>query len=535
MGRSKHLYSLILSTTISFLGQSYCLAEDERSVMCDARRSTGAEYFSKNTPDFERRCFAFGMELLADAIGRAQNLEDAEGVFETLLRMFPESSYPFIGYAELGMRKREMHVPVTHSDPSYNIRELAERATRVKTPVPQSFVTLGRADLLVGCLACAEKSVATARERGASGPSFQILQSLIADLHGDMSRAESILTTGLSSLSRSEDKSELHIALAAHYIRYKKLDDAERELSNAVSAAPKKVAPGIKLSEFLLYTRGNPEKAKRAAEKANTVTVTIAAKRVVSMADYLYAAQIYSSGKSADKIKRVSQTSVVSPEEAFVLGARHIPLSSICEVLLKAGIVRNPDVKDDDGNTGLIAAGIGANGKIAQQLVARGANVNGQNKSGERALSWFIYNRDHEAVMLLLKSGAEINYMDVDGSSPLSLAVQRRNAPAVTELLRRKARISGAGVWPAGDLLGAAALTGDVETVKALVDGGIKVDALDREGHSALVTAVILGQISVVKLLLERGASPRVALEFARKAGNREILDMLVNATRPSV
>ena len=64
---------------------------------------------------------------------------------------------------------------------------------------------------------------------------------------------------------------------------------------------------------------------------------------------------------------------------------------------------------------------------------------------------------------------------------------------------------------PVNDLIAAedmrqAALDGDVKQVKRLVDAGTDANALDQEGHTALMFAAFNGHTDIVLLLLDEGA-----------------------------
>ncbi|MGA7194863.1 MAG: hypothetical protein WBW94_14645, partial [Anaerolineales bacterium] len=45
-------------------------------------------------PAFERNCYSYAKGLIRKATGHDNNLEEVEGVMETLLRLNPESAYP---------------------------------------------------------------------------------------------------------------------------------------------------------------------------------------------------------------------------------------------------------------------------------------------------------------------------------------------------------------------------------------------------------------------------------------------------------
>ncbi len=59
----------------------------------------------------------------------------------------------------------------------------------------------------------------------------------------------------------------------------------------------------------------------------------------------------------------------------------------------------------------------------------------------------------------------------------------------------------------AGEFLTYAAATGDLSTVKALVEHGVPVDITNREGKTGLHTAAVEGQTKVIDFLISKGAN----------------------------
>jgi hypothetical protein len=360
-----------------------------------------------------------------------------------------------------------------------------------------------------------------------------VLQSRIAELSGDFDGATIRLTKTLTDNSLSiESRSQVHLALAKLYTRLKKLPDADREFINAIRDDPQNVVPRINYAEHLLYARGDTKSVSAATDEANKITVTTEAKRLASLSEYLGWAREYLGGHASTDIKRILQISFVAPEEAFILGAQFASLSEIVIAMLKAAVIQNLESRDAFGNTALIAASAGNNADIVRLLVANRANVNVPNRDGERALSLAIINGNRDSARLLLNSGAEVNYVDSDNRSPLSVAVTQRDAMMVNELLRRKAKVSTKGMWSAGDLLVMATINDDLETMKSLLDSGIKVDALDQFGKTALISAAYWGRSSVARLLLERGADARLAIGIAKESRNPEMIKMLEDAVK---
>lgn len=66
---------------------------------------------------------------------------------------------------------------------------------------------------------------------------------------------------------------------------------------------------------------------------------------------------------------------------------------------------------------------------------------------------------------------------------------------------------------------------GDLERVRALVEEGADVDALDRYGQTGLMRAAVRGRLEVVQYLIERGAN----LDVAAKYGLTALMLAIVN------
>ena len=86
--------------------------------------------------------------------------------------------------------------------------------------------------------------------------------------------------------------------------------------------------------------------------------------------------------------------------------------------------------------------------------------------------------------------------------------------------------------------LDVAATRGNLEEVRALVEGGADVNARAELGNTALHEAAGQGHVAVVKFLLDRGASRaqendlgQTALDIARLLGHSEIMILLERGT----
>jgi hypothetical protein len=74
-----------------------------------------------------------------------------------------------------------------------------------------------------------------------------------------------------------------------------------------------------------------------------------------------------------------------------------------------------------------------------------------------------------------------------------------------------------------------AACYGNTAEVRAFLDSGMPVDASPAFGRTALSTAAFGGSPDTVRLLLDRGADPNVAMSDAGYGGNMEIMEMLLS------
>ena len=89
--------------------------------------------------------------------------------------------------------------------------------------------------------------------------------------------------------------------------------------------------------------------------------------------------------------------------------------------------------------------------------------------------------------------------------------------------------------------LSIAANSGDIETIREMIKGGMRVDTPDSLGRTALHIAVLTNQIETVKVLLELGANPllhlkdgRNVVHIAAEYGYLELLGVLLDRLRLS-
>ena len=177
-----------------------------------------------------------------------------------------------------------------------------------------------------------------------------------------------------------------------------------------------------------------------------------------------------------------------------------------------------------------------------KQLIKKGANPNTADKNRiHSADDGCATRRDLAVVAFLLDHGAKPDFRVPDNGylpeTPLFLAAGGGRDAVVRLLLKRGANPKlpmGGGNSPLGDV----AREGHIESLRILLDAGVDVNACEKTGVTALMSAVIMfGRSNVAKLLLERGAHVTgkfvqgvTPLMRAAEAGSSDIVALLIKA-----
>ena len=220
----------------------------------------------------------------------------------------------------------------------------------------------------------------------------------------------------------------------------------------------------------------------------------------------------------------------------------------IVDRLLKAGA----DAKErgPNGETTLMLAARNGRVDLITRLVAAGVDVNAREElRGTTALMWAAEQRHPQAVKALLAAGADPGIASGAAGLPQNYMAPRVNTSAVDEARQRRARAAAAGRTydeqlaferaqaPRGqaqqrppdddsDLVQAglvgsggggltalvfAAREGDVESARALLDEGAKINQTTEYGWTPLLTAVNNRNYALAELLIDRGADVNLA------------------------
>ena len=173
------------------------------------------------------------------------------------------------------------------------------------------------------------------------------------------------------------------------------------------------------------------------------------------------------------------------------------------------------------------------------QLIARllqtGIALDCRDQHGMTALHLSAALRREATLKQLILHGASPHVRAADGQTPLGVALASGRRDLADWLDWRHWALPKRPLQPAD--LPSAAMVGDVDALRRLLDLGLPIDAVDAQGCSALLRAAGGGHRSAVELLLARGADPRLAarsgatpLSAAVSMRHLEIVDRLLAA-----
>src|SRR5262245_17077713 len=222
---------------------------------------------------------------------------------------------------------------------------------------------------------------------------------------------------------------------------------------------------------------------------------------------------------------------------------------SIIDRLLKAGA--DPKQRGPNGETLLMLAARNGRVDVLRRLLPAGADVNARESlRGTTALMWAAEQRHPEAVKALLAAGADPAIASGPAGLPQNYMAPRVNVSAVQEARLRRGRAAAAGrtydeqvaferqnpvrnaASPGGSPADAsatdddtvvqaglvgnggggltalifAAREGDIDSAKALIDGGARINQTTEYGWTPLLTAVNNRNYALAKMLVDRGA-----------------------------
>jgi ankyrin repeat protein len=132
---------------------------------------------------------------------------------------------------------------------------------------------------------------------------------------------------------------------------------------------------------------------------------------------------------------------------------------------------------------------------------------------GETVLHLAVGAGDSAMVQLLFEKGADGEAVDTNGVKPLFLAVKSGNVALVDLLIKYKVNVESINEKLRHTAFYQAIENESEAVAELLLDNGADIDANAPNGHTALFSAVINGNLEPVTFLLRRGANKKIELE----------------------
>ncbi|HEV2601735.1 MAG TPA: ankyrin repeat domain-containing protein [Candidatus Babeliales bacterium] len=177
---------------------------------------------------------------------------------------------------------------------------------------------------------------------------------------------------------------------------------------------------------------------------------------------------------------------------------------------------------------------------LIEELVARGADINGKNKYGETALMYAVNHNKLDVIKWLLQMGVDKEVRSSRGRTVLFDAVARNNVESVNMLLQAGAN-KNVRDDQGGTVLFQAIASGNIEIMDILLQAGVNKNVRDNQGRTSLEYAIQDDNLEAIKLLSQLSTDLKVrdntdqtqlmrALEYAIKLGRLKAVKVLLQS-----
>ena len=150
---------------------------------------------------------------------------------------------------------------------------------------------------------------------------------------------------------------------------------------------------------------------------------------------------------------------------------------------------------------------------VVQALLLMGTEIEGRDAWGMTALHHASRNGCYLVVRLLLDKGCEVKSREYGSYTALHFAARGRDIETIKLLVARGVEVTAKLLDTLSDKdlrgdtpLHLAAIRGNVDTVRALVECGLPLEEMNSAGRTALDNAIRCGSLETVLILIELGA-----------------------------
>jgi len=255
-----------------------------------------------------------------------------------------------------------------------------------------------------------------------------------------------------------------------------------------------------------------------------------------------------------EKKKKEKEEKMMLKEKELIKAVRTYDYA-MAEKLLKEGVNVNCTFVEDKNEgkvdyTPLTVATKQSDTEMMKILISAGADLE-QTAQNLTPLSIAIYDGSLEKIDLLVKSGANLNSVNIWLSShtPLTFAIKCNQTKELIELLLELGADINGRNWNGDSAVMCAAIEGNAEIVKLLIDKGAILTLKSNEGYlyatdgeypsdyTALMYACVFDKMDVAKVLLDAGLDVNTfnskgwsPLILATMYGRTEMVKVLIDA-----
>lgn len=172
-----------------------------------------------------------------------------------------------------------------------------------------------------------------------------------------------------------------------------------------------------------------------------------------------------------------------------------------------------------------------------KELIKNGADIHAREISSKKAIHIAVKKGNKNIVEFFLNEGISVNDTNNSGWTPLHYAAFSGELEIAKLLVAKGANVRAENAYGQKpiDLTHYGKDNGYKGVMELLLDkGGGKVNDTDKDGYTLLRCAVIIGNLEVIKFLIDKGANihakdnkGRTPLDLARERGNTEVVSML--------